>query len=232
MNKSKKAFTLIELLVVISIIALLLAILMPALGLAKFHAKVVVCKSNFHQWSLASYLYAEDNKGKLPRYDFGGTGGNTWDVSNEFVLAMMESYELSSKVFFCPVNMRSGDKDAIETNEKTIEWLKQPYGYFSLLRYNWWVPRKAGSLWVPTDPADPESFPVNTYDKVSVSKPIMTDILGNSTVADVKDENTVGGHQRNGVVKSTNLLFGDGHVEVHKPDEMDSYHYGNYYNFF
>ena len=53
-------FTLIELLVVISIIALLVSILMPALGAARFQAKVVVCKSNFHQWGLTSRLYAED----------------------------------------------------------------------------------------------------------------------------------------------------------------------------
>lgn len=232
MKKNKKAFTLIELLVVISIIALLLAILMPALGLAKFHTKVVVCKSNFHQWSLGTYLYAQDYNGKLPRYDFGGTGGNTWDVSNEFVLVMMDSYELNSKMFFCPVNLRAEDRDALETREKTIAWLKYPYDYFSRLRYNWWVPRKSGAKWVPTDPAGADTFPVSTYDKISVSRPIMTDILGNPTVPEIDHEDTHGGHKRNGVLKSTNLLFGDGHVESHKPGEMEAYYYGNHHNFF
>lgn len=61
----RKAFTLIELLVVISIIALLLAILMPALGKVKQKAQALVCKTNLKQMGLATVLYAEDNNGKL-----------------------------------------------------------------------------------------------------------------------------------------------------------------------
>ena len=227
-----KGFTLIELLVVIAIIALLLAILMPALGMVKFHAKVVVCKTNFHQWGLSSFLYAEDYSGKFPRYDFPSTGGNTWDVSNEFVLAMMNDYEMNSKMFFCPVTVTPEDRGAMGNNEETIALLKLPYDYFSRMRYNLWIPRKTGSLWIPAEPEDPEGFPVGTSDKKCVSRPIMTDILGNNVKPDVYDENTMGGHRLGGVLKSTNLLFGDGHVEVHKPDEMEVYHFGNYHNFF
>ena len=63
---TKKGFTLIELLVVIAIIALLLAILMPALGKAKTIAQEVVCKSNLHQYFLATELYANENDDRLP----------------------------------------------------------------------------------------------------------------------------------------------------------------------
>jgi len=59
----KKGFTLIELLVVISIIAMLLAILMPALAIAKQQAKTVVCKSNLRQLVLANIGYATENDG-------------------------------------------------------------------------------------------------------------------------------------------------------------------------
>ena len=62
--KERKGFTLIELLVVISIIALLLAILMPALGKVKEKAKAVVCQSQVKQWGLAWTLYAVDHNDK------------------------------------------------------------------------------------------------------------------------------------------------------------------------
>ena len=70
--KNKKAFTLIELLVVISIIALLLAILMPSLGMVKKKAQATVCKANQHQWGLCYQLYTHDWNGSLPSY-VGGT---------------------------------------------------------------------------------------------------------------------------------------------------------------
>ncbi|AQT66983.1 type II secretion system protein G [Anaerohalosphaera lusitana] len=58
-----KAFTLIELLVVIAIIALLLSIMMPALGIVKEKAKAVVCQSQVRDWGLAWTLYANDHDG-------------------------------------------------------------------------------------------------------------------------------------------------------------------------
>jgi prepilin-type N-terminal cleavage/methylation domain-containing protein/prepilin-type processing-associated H-X9-DG protein len=63
MNR-KKAFTLIELLVVISIIALLLAILMPALQKVKKQAEGIVCRSNLKQYGLAVRMYLDSFNGK------------------------------------------------------------------------------------------------------------------------------------------------------------------------
>ncbi len=63
----RKAFTLIELLVVISIIALLIAILLPMLGSARRSAQLTQCRSGMHQVGVGANAYAIDYDGDLPK---------------------------------------------------------------------------------------------------------------------------------------------------------------------
>jgi len=64
--RTKKAFTLIELLVVISIVALLIAILLPTLQRVRNQGRAVVCQANLKQWGTILYLYTQDNMGRFP----------------------------------------------------------------------------------------------------------------------------------------------------------------------
>lgn len=76
----RKGFTLIELLVVIAIIAMLMAILAPALQRVKEQTRTIICRSNLRQYGIASRMYLDENDGRFPDpytwlYTKAGTGG-------------------------------------------------------------------------------------------------------------------------------------------------------------
>lgn len=80
---AKRGFTLIELMVVISIVSLLIAILLPALGRARDAAWALQCQSNLRQMGLGLHIYVNENKGAFPQqtYDSGFWGAEmsrTW----------------------------------------------------------------------------------------------------------------------------------------------------------
>ena len=112
----KGAFTLIELLVVIAIIAILAAMLLPALEKARASARKAACMGNLHLTGASLMIIADDNHGFLPDFRFAPYSTGTknpynpvscsswpWDVPAKFCTNMIRAGELRA-TFYCPAN--------------------------------------------------------------------------------------------------------------------------------
>ncbi len=89
----RTGFTLLELLVTVSIIALLAAILLPAVMQARAATRRTVCLSNLRQWTLAVRMYADAHHGRLPYRGQGVQPTTRLDAMDDWINAIPQFAE-------------------------------------------------------------------------------------------------------------------------------------------
>ena len=200
-RKSAHAFTLIELLVVIAIIAILAALLLPALSLAKEAARRTACLSNLRQIGAAVHMYGLDFEDRLPNIWDSGVGGGNDSGSNGWMYFLnlgaptrfdptrgsIYTYAENRGIFECPVD-RTDRGDSYAMNALLSQ---------ATAVAGFWAGVAASSV----------KSPSSTFLFLEEAAPETT----NDSFFDPRNDHSTGRHTRGG-----NFAFCDGHASHYK----------------
>jgi prepilin-type N-terminal cleavage/methylation domain-containing protein/prepilin-type processing-associated H-X9-DG protein len=211
-NRARLGFSLIELMVCIGIIAVMIAVLFPALTKARETAKRVTCMSNMRQIGLYTHYYIDANaKGYFPTFFFDFSPGN----SGTIVILVQPKKAATSGwsnyqplVMTCPADIDPGTVPVLQADGVTVKDEKMSYGFnidLQLKLVSWWT----GDAATPNDGFNPARYAVFFDGSMSGSsghgKNIQGHYFGSSDFA----QNCFTTRH----VNSGNVLFGDWHVE-------------------
>ncbi len=223
-SRPAAGFTLIELLVVIAIIAILAAMLMPALAKARQSALKSQCTSNLKQWGVAVNMYANDFQNYLPDATDASSSDPVWvgpNIANTFLASYVYRNVRGSTttgtrnvndVIYCPTANWTRYFDAYApaswamTNMLGYCWLvtRKNDGYFMPAYVNWVTRNKMGTVY--------RNAPVMS-DSMQTYK-TATGWLVNYTALSPAYDGAVSSHvSRSGVPTGGDFLYEDGHVD-------------------
>lgn len=169
---ANRGFTLIELLVVIAIIAILAAMLLPALAKSKESAKRTVCKSNMRQVTLGILMYASDNQEKFPK----ASSHLVWvprDIFDYFIFTM----KMPTNALQCPNYIVFKDPNYKESNGMIYLQgnARGRLGYYCLWGLNTDNDKRPRTINYGNTPA-PWDSPRKTTDKITPYTVLMADV--------------------------------------------------------